>query len=873
MISFIWKSWKRQKERFILLMVGALLISTGLSFLMGLSETNKGTIVSTLQNKWSASYDIVVRPAGIKSNTEEESLLDPNYLSGISGGISLKDYETIKNLADIEVAAPISILGYQSYQVTFGKKTYTEPGIYRFTYEFKENDGVSDYQVKRDLYISIGHTPPSFNNGDNPYGITSVGREQPLASGNYFLLAAIDPVEEAKLVGLDQAISKKLDSRYFTPDDVPEVDINKEYNEKTVNLPVMISNKSNYNQTTTYTFERLDLPFNDKEAAESTFNLIQENGGVKYLEGVKGLNKEVFSYNDDQEHDLLIQSLSGIDVSTGKTAPQEKRNAVQLDMGLRYQSSPLVNQLVQSPFPDRWKLSYELVPFSGKYDSSYPMYRKPVEFKPQGLNFININPEFIGFYDPSKLSISMDPTTELPMETYRTPSAKLVIDQMGQPVNPPKDIVPTSNPFGYMLAPPTMLTTIEAASNILGDKPISAIRLKVRGVDSLSSESQQKLKKIANEIENKTGLITDITLGSSPQPLLIHIPKVENSGTSGWIEQPWIKIGASINIFKETKLGYSGITFCVILAAIIYVFSTNLVSFLSRKKEFAILLAIGWRPEKIRKLLWTESLILGSFVSVLAAIVSILLKWNSPDAINGIAFVLMVFCIFFIYIIGAIAPIIMSNKIKPYQVMREGEISASRKRIIPTKGLSSFVINNLLGRWKRNILSILAIALPTTLLMLFLFVSLRLNGILFTTWLGQYVSMEVGVPHYVAMAVSLFIAVITTSEIMWQNISERRPEIALLKAIGWKNSSIRAMVLLEGSLTGLFGGILGIVIAFILISGMYGKIPSSELWIILIGVIPVVFGLIAAWLPSINAAKIDPAEGVRGSYQGKNLNV
>ena len=77
MIRFIWQNWWRRKERFILLIVGAFIVSAGLTYLIGLSETNKGTIVDTLQKRWSASYDIVVRPEGTRSVTEEENCWSP----------------------------------------------------------------------------------------------------------------------------------------------------------------------------------------------------------------------------------------------------------------------------------------------------------------------------------------------------------------------------------------------------------------------------------------------------------------------------------------------------------------------------------------------------------------------------------------------------------------------------------------------------------------------------------------------------------------------------------------------------------------------------------------------------------------------------
>ncbi len=60
MLKFIWNSWWRNKERFILLLVGVLIVSTGLSYLIGTTQANNGTVVDELQKRWGSSYDIVV---------------------------------------------------------------------------------------------------------------------------------------------------------------------------------------------------------------------------------------------------------------------------------------------------------------------------------------------------------------------------------------------------------------------------------------------------------------------------------------------------------------------------------------------------------------------------------------------------------------------------------------------------------------------------------------------------------------------------------------------------------------------------------------------------------------------------------------------
>src|SRR5699024_3999107 len=132
MMRFIWQNWWRRKERFILLLIGALIVSAGLTYLVGLSDTNKGTVVDTLRESWSASYDIVVRREGSRSVTEDKKLLEPNYLSGLDGGISVEQYEKIKTVDNVDVAAPIAMIGYADYGIDFGDVELDEDwaGIY-----------------------------------------------------------------------------------------------------------------------------------------------------------------------------------------------------------------------------------------------------------------------------------------------------------------------------------------------------------------------------------------------------------------------------------------------------------------------------------------------------------------------------------------------------------------------------------------------------------------------------------------------------------------------------------------------------------------------------------------------------------------------
>lgn len=173
--------------------------------MLGLSETNKGTIIDSLQKRWRAPYDIVVRPKGSQSVTESKRLLEPNYLSEIPGGISLSQYDQIKKMKDVKVAAPIAMIGYLSYGVVFQNFLPKEPGVYRIDQIEESNDGATTSRNETHFYFSVGWTPSSIEDSRKTGLIVFDGK---LQGSKTVLVAGIDPVQEAKLVGLSHAIMK-----------------------------------------------------------------------------------------------------------------------------------------------------------------------------------------------------------------------------------------------------------------------------------------------------------------------------------------------------------------------------------------------------------------------------------------------------------------------------------------------------------------------------------------------------------------------------------------------------------------------------------------------------------------------------------------
>jgi hypothetical protein len=858
MLRFIWKNWWRHKERFLLLVIGAFIISVGLSYMLGLTESNKGTVIENLQKRWQAPYHIVVRPSGFRSVTEDDNMLEPNYLSEIPGGISLKQYNTIKNMPGIDVAAPVAMIGYLYYGVNFKTLNITNNGIYRVTVTYKDNNGVTTSKNESNIYFPVGWRPSISDSHE-----TGLADFRNLIADVPVLVAGIDPDQEAKLIGLDKAMVDDGTSQYLDKND--SVSRTKGESFDRAQIPVIMNNQVYTNEETIYKIEKLDLPFTTQKDINQSVQKITSGGGEKYLNTVKGTALNTYTYSSQQVHQTFMSGLSGIDADSGKNHSKDG-STVDVDSFLTYKPSQINYSKVPSLFPDHWKFAYNIQ--AQKTDS--PVY--PYGYRKANLGDVKSRPmvtvNWKGFYDPTKLALPKDPLTELPIQTYRPPTAELVLDQNNQPVNPPKKVNATANPMGFLTQPPMMLTTLKAAEALSGEKPISAIRIKVNGVTDFSEASQKKLENMAKQIEDKTGLDAEITLGSSPQPAIVHVPKAGDTQPEiGWIQQPWVHLGASYAIFTQTRLGFSGIILAVILVAVAYVFATHLVSLLARRKEFAVLLAIGWTPGNLIKMIFYESMIIGIFVAILSWAIETFIYLQHSSVLSLWRVLIVGFLGLIIYFLGAIGPSILIRKITPYETIKTGETRVSSHRFFKAQGPLSMAYNSLLGKLNRNILSILAIAVPTMLLTLFLFITFQLKGTMFTTWLGQYVALQVGPEHYVAMIIALCISILTTAEIMWQNVSERQSELALLKAIGWRNRAVGQLIIFEGFIIGIVSGIVGLLLSLCIIFAMYHHFPLTELWFILLtGIIPVIVGILSSIWPSRKAMSLSPVRSMNGSH-------
>ncbi|MDA7511215.1 FtsX-like permease family protein, partial [Verrucomicrobia bacterium] len=112
---------------------------------------------------------------------------------------------------------------------------------------------------------------------------------------------------------------------------------------------------------------------------------------------------------------------------------------------------------------------------------------------------------------------------------------------------------------------------------------------------------------------------------------------------------------------------------------------------------------------------------------------------------------------------------------------------------------------------------------------------------------------------------SLLVGGIGIMNIMFVSVIERTKEIGLRKALGAKRRTIMIQFLLEASFICLFGGILGLAIAFPVTLLMQQVFPATLAWPVVLTAlfVSILTGLISGYLPAYRAAKLNPVDALR----------
>ncbi len=130
---------------------------------------------------------------------------------------------------------------------------------------------------------------------------------------------------------------------------------------------------------------------------------------------------------------------------------------------------------------------------------------------------------------------------------------------------------------------------------------------------------------------------------------------------------------------------------------------------------------------------------------------------------------------------------------------------------------------------------------------------------------SAFVGLNIG--GWAIAALSLIVGMFGVANIMFVSVRERTSQIGLKKAIGAKNRVILAEFLLESAFLCIIGGLIGLTLVFLLAQLLTQVLDFpvfvSTNYMILAIIICIITGILAGFIPALQAARMDPVVAIR----------
>ncbi|MEV1177650.1 FtsX-like permease family protein, partial [Nonomuraea sp. NPDC049784] len=869
---------RHRAGRALVLLLGILVAATGFSVLTGTAETQRLEIVGSVKKNYRAQYDILVRPKGSATAIERETgMVRANYLSGIHGGVTLDQLDRIKKLDGIEVAAPIGMVGYftggGTVQVPVtnvldeGERTMLRVERTRvadrelteipssphyqyitrrpLTFTMDEGDRLDltteNVGGGREVKLGTALTWPADRKND-PFdqgptadawstrngkgdgapmqwgkggpkqgqGMIDVTQDFPL------LLAAVDPKAEAALAGLDKAV---VEGAYLgSGAKLTKWDV-----------PLLATTRPMLDQSEEFVIRRLPAEAVKMVAAGEPAAKVRA-----YLDTHQGSVVQKGSLRSEEFYEDLLDTWT----SQGK----------ELDQTVY---APLTRYWTAGPVNYRRDASGTLSPEPVRNDakiwddpdwvSGAPIGSADTQFRKLTLRPLatGLNGEdglggpllfkLMGRFDATKLP-GFAELSKVPMETYHPPTVTGA-DAETRDLIGGRDLLPTDNVAGYLQAPPLLLTDLGGLAKIadrdrkgpLAKAPLSVVRVRVAGVTGPDPVSRERIAEVARQIVAATGLEVDITMGASPSPVTVALPKGAFGRPALTLQEGWVNKGVAYRILDEADR--KSVVLFVLILAVCGLFVLNAASAVvrTRRAELGVLSCLGWSRRKLFGVVLWEVGAVGLAAGLLSAGLAVpLSSWFGLQVSVPRALLAVPAAVLLALAAGAV-PAWRASTVPPIAVVRAGARATRRAR--SPRGVTGLALAGLARVPGRTLLGAATLMLCVFSLSVLLAVTYGFRGRVVGSLLGDAIVVQARPADYAAIAVMFALGALAVADVLYLGVRERDAELAALRATGWPGRTVARLVLSEGAAIGLLGGLAGAAAGLAAAAALAGKLP------------------------------------------------
>lgn len=802
-----------------------ILVMIGIAFIYTVQTTDRMTIQASghLTDQWRTGYDLLVSPRGSDLVTEDDVLGDRlvrrSDLANHGKGISLEQYEVIKSIEGIQVAAPLSFIGYvedDGFTIDYGIEDYgfyvredslqVYDGInYRHvTDEFTSNGLVYQYMSGEDIDAVFDKTEEMAQTGwiNTAAGLISRLR----ASGVTWSLVAIDPEQESQLLNMDQAI---VYGHYFDSD----IGIQKKQGVPVV--PLILLNQSYDARFSTNVYH---ISVSDADDIDT----LLDKGGGDYLKTLpkKLLHEITFNPFDDDYmfyfDDVVIENNTIKKRSYGEDSFTANEEYFVYDYDpIQYQQKtynldrniPVVEALPQSILNEQ--INYRT--------SSHERVEQEISF------------DVIGRFDTELLQNTHTTSDEpLPPDYYKPEDVYITHDVKGTPYAEPKLYQHSPFKSAYHTGGIDALTTLGAAELFLGDRPISMIRIIVDGVGERNEANMAKVERVAQDIQEQTGLHVDVMLGAADRKVHVLLDDYEGINGYGYLLEGWSEEGTSFIIEDRVSGTTLLLTIFIVAMGLICISLVYRQYTENRKRDLIVQHTFGWSKDAIFRILLIESLTILLFVMICLIGLSFILKPDIHLAQFFLAIGSSVVLAVIVFINLYIVPIL--NGIGRHTHLRG---AGSRQTMLlsrrPGQTLGAYIVRNVLRHPFRNIAKLLIITVTFVYVVLFYMTTQHASSVLSVTFLGEAIDTSLAGHQWVLFVLGLVLALVSYIAIHIHQTEHRSRDIQLFQAWGWRPKRWVSLYVLEESLIASLSIGIGYLMSYYVLSHVFADMPLSIL--------------------------------------------
>ncbi len=868
-----WSQLRFRSGRALALLAGMLVATAAFTVLTAAARTAQIRTIGTVSAHFQPAYDILVRPAGTRSSLESATgTVQPDFLSGIYGGITTAQWHQIQKIGDVQVAAPVAMVGYTfmyaGFPVWLPAADVARPGrqLYRVSTTWVSANGATRIpQPASYVYVTPDRVHFSFDNGTTseslPGGSTAtpcpavtptagpfsfaaqakawcwskidadgtppgtlsypnLNKHAGFAVGWQFpmLIAAVDPRAEAQLDGLNRAVT----SGQYLPENYDSLSPTSAFVEGG-EFPVLATAASGIGEESVTQVRELAAPPAPPVLTPATMSKDATQAGHTVLST---------TITAGQAYQYLLRTLGG-------PLHQHLDNALSVYWSAGRVSYRRAGHGGLAPIPASnpasvWESDDAFVlPPMDNAGSQYRTLRRHTLLPSKGTQLPSPPlPVLTGTFSQPKIS-AFDPLSRVPLGPYQ-PTVTAPANAASKQALAGLDLLPSLNLGGLVSQPVQLITTLAALpalenslytdSGPTARAPISVIRVRVAGVTGPDTASLNRIKTVAEQIELRTHLTVDIVAGSSPAPTTIAVPAGKFGTPALLLTEGWVKKGVAISILNAVDHSSVALFVLILMVCALFVANSATAAVHGRRAELGVLAALGWTRPRLFAAVLGEAALIGLAAGILGALLSPPLATVLGLHASLTRAALAIPVAMALAVAAGAVPAWLAARADPVASVRPPVLTVRRAR--QPAGITGLAVVNVLRTPGRTIAGALSLALGVAALTLLIAVTVAFRGAVTGTLLGDVVTVQVRGVDYVAVAVTIALGVLAVADALLISMTERAAELAAIRAFGWPEAALRRLVITEGALTGFTGSVTGAVLGLAGATVFAGHLPA-----------------------------------------------